>query len=77
MKDWKLEKGMLSSKGGGTKNCKVTVRISDAVQRLVKQEEGNYEHQAGVYGTMCAAATARKYSEWIQSTSVDKMVTDK
>ncbi len=26
-----------------------------------------------MYGTMCAAATARQYSEWIQSTSVVKM----
>ncbi len=30
-KDWKLEKGILSSKGEETRNCKVTVRISDAV----------------------------------------------
>ncbi len=66
MKDWKLEKGILSSKGEETRNCKVTVRISDAVQGLPKKEEGNYERQAGVYGTMCAAATARGYREWIQ-----------
>ncbi len=39
-------------------------------------KEDNYEWQAGVYGTMCAAATARGYSEWIQSISVGKMVTD-
>ncbi len=31
MKDWKLEKGILSNKGEETRNCKVTVRISDAV----------------------------------------------
>ncbi len=30
-----------------------------------------------VYGTICATATARGYSERIQSTSVDKMVADK
>ncbi len=30
-----------------------------------------------VYGIMCAAATARGYNEWIHSSSVDKMVTDK
>ncbi len=59
------------------RNCKVAVRISDTMQRLPKKEEGNYERQTGVYGTMCAAATARGYSEWTQSTSVDKMVTDK
>ncbi len=76
MKDWKLEKGILPSKEEKTKNCEVTVRISDAVQGLPKKE-GNYEHQTGMYGTMCAAATARRYSEWIQSTSVDKMVTGK
>ncbi len=77
MKNRKLGKGILSSKGKKTRNCKVTVRISDAVQGLPKKEAGNYERQAGVYGTMCAAAAARGYSEWIQSTSVDKMVTDK
>ncbi len=78
MKDWKLEKGISSSKEEEeTRNCKVTVRISDAVQGLPKKEEGNYEPQAGVYGAMYAAATARGYSEWIQSTNVDKMVTDK
>ncbi len=31
MKAWKLEKGILSSKGEETRNCKVTVRINDAV----------------------------------------------
>ncbi len=77
MKDCKLEKGNLSSKGKETRNCKVTVRISDVVQGLRKKEKGNYERQADVYGNMCAAATAREYKEWIQSTSVDKMVTDK
>ncbi len=30
-----------------------------------------------VYGVMCAAATARRYSGWIQSNSVDKMVVGK
>ncbi len=58
MKDWKLEKEILSSKGEETRNCKVTVRISDAVQGLAKKEKGNYECQTGMYGTMCAAATA-------------------
>ncbi len=78
MKDWKLEKGILSSKWEETRNCKVTVRIGDAVQGLPKKEEdGNYERQADVYGTLCAVATTRGYSEWIQSTSVDKMVTNK
>ncbi len=56
MKDWKLEKRILSSKGEETRNCKVTVRIGDTVQGLPKKEDGNYEHQAGAYGTMGAAA---------------------
>ncbi len=43
MKDWKFKKGILSSKGKETRNCKVTVRISDAVQELPKKEETNYE----------------------------------
>ncbi len=43
MKDWKLEKGILSSKGEETGNCKVTVRIGDAVQGLLKKEDGNYK----------------------------------
>ncbi len=30
-----------------------------------------------MYGTMCAAATARGYGMWIQSTSVNKMITKK
>ncbi len=77
MQDWKLEKGILCSKGEETRNCKVTARISNAVYGLPKKEKGNYQSQAGVYGTMCTAATARRYSEWIQNTSVDKMVTDK
>ncbi len=77
MKNQKLEKGTLSSKGEEARSCKVTGRISDAVQGLPKKEEANYERQASLYGTMCAAATARGYSEWIQSTSVDKMVIDK
>ncbi len=59
MKDWKLEKGILSGKGEETRNCKVTVRIRDAVQGLPKKKEGNYECYAGVYGTMCTAATVR------------------
>ncbi len=77
MKDWKLEKVILSSNGEETRNCKITVRISDAVQGLPKKEEGNYKRYAGVYDTMCAAATAKGYTEWKQSTIVDKMVTDK
>ncbi len=52
MKDWKSKKGIFSSKGEETRNCNVTVRISDAVQGLSKKEEGNYERQAGVYGAM-------------------------
>ncbi len=39
MKDWKLEKGILSSKGEEIRNCKITVRINDAVYRLPKKEE--------------------------------------
>ncbi len=31
MKDWKLLKEILSGKGKETRNCKITVRISDAV----------------------------------------------
>ncbi len=31
----------------------------------------------GVYGTICATATVMGYSEWIQNSSVYKMVTDK
>ncbi len=31
MKDWKLEKGILSGKWEETRNCKITVRINDAV----------------------------------------------
>ncbi len=44
MKNWKLEKGILFIKGEETRNCKVSVRISDAVQGLPKKKEGNYEH---------------------------------
>ncbi len=42
MKDWQIEKGILSSKGEETKNYKVTVRIDDAGLGLLK-EEGNYK----------------------------------
>ncbi len=48
MKNRKLEKVISSGKGEERRNCKVTVRIGDAVQKLPKKEEGNYERQAGV-----------------------------
>ncbi len=59
MKNQKLEKGILSSKAEKTINCKVTVRIGDAVQGLPKKEECNYERQAGVYGTMWASVVKK------------------
>ncbi len=65
MKDWKLEKGILSGNGEETRNCKVTVRSIGAVQGLPKKEEGNYERYAGMHGIMCAAAITRGYNEWI------------
>ncbi len=76
MKDWNLEKMILSSKGEETRNCIVTVRISDAVLGLRKKERVIMNVRL-VCGTMCAAGTVRGYGEWIQSTSMDKMVTDK
>ncbi len=61
MKDRKLEKGILSGKGEETRNCKVTERISDAVQGLSKKEETNCVRQTDVWCYVCCC-----YSESVQ-----------
>ncbi len=42
MRDWELEREILSSRGMETRSCKATMRISDTVQGLLKEEGNDY-----------------------------------
>ncbi len=42
MKDWKIERGILSGKEAATRSCKTTVRVCDTVYGPLKKKEGNY-----------------------------------
>ncbi len=74
MKDWKLEKGILFSKGKERRSCTATVRVTDAVLGLLEKEKGNYGCKGGVYGAVCAAVTVSWCSGWTQRTSLNKMI---